>query len=257
MKVVILAGGLGTRISEETVVKPKPMVEIGSEPIVWHIMNIYSHFDYNEFVICLGYKGNVIKDYFINYSNMHSNLRVDLSTGNVHADAGNRQKWVVDLIDTGLSTMTGGRIKRVEKYIDSDEFLMTYGDGVSDVDISELVAFHRQHGKLVTMTAVQPEGRFGALNLDGKGNVIDFEEKPPGDGRWVNGGFFVINKKALNLIDGDYTIWENEPLKELSARGELIAYRHHGFWKPMDTLSDRNALEKLWYNGKAPWKVWD
>ena len=257
MKVVILAGGFGTRLSEETVVRPKPMVEIGREPILWHIMNIYSYYGYNEFVVCLGYKGDVIKDYFVNYYNMHSDLRVDLSTGHIEAKLENRQKWIVDLIDTGLNTMTGGRLKRIEKYIDGNEFLMTYGDGVSDINISELVSFHRMHRKLVTMTAVQPEGRFGSLDIDNNSKVLDFDEKPPGDGRWVNGGFFVINKKALNFIGGDHTIWENEPLKELSHRGELVAYRHHGFWKPMDTLSDKIALEKLWSNGKAPWKVWD
>jgi glucose-1-phosphate cytidylyltransferase len=233
------------------------MVEIGGEPILWHIMNIYSYHGFNEFIICLGYKGDVIKDYFVNYYNMHSDLRVDLSTGHIEAKLENRQKWIVDLIDTDLNTMTGGRLKRIEKYVDGNEFLMTYGDGVSDINISELVTFHRMHRKLVTMTAVQPEGRFGSLDIDNNGKVLDFDEKPPGDGRWVNGGFFVINKKALNFIGGDHTIWENEPLKELSHRGDLAAYRHHGFWKPMDTLSDKIALEKLWSNGKAPWKVWD
>ncbi len=256
MKVVILAGGFGTRLSEETSVKPKPMVEIGGEPILWHIMNIYSYHGFNEFIICLGYKGNVIKDYFVNYYNMHSDLKIDLSTGHIETRLENRQRWIVDLIYTGLDTMTGGRLKRIEKYIDGDEFLMTYGDGVSDINISELVAFHRRHGKLVTMTAVQPEGRFGALEIDSSGMVLDFDEKPPGDGRWVNGGFFAINKKALRFIDDDNTVWEKDPLRELSFRGELMSYRHKGFWKPMDTLSDKNALEKLWNQGKAPWRVW-
>jgi glucose-1-phosphate cytidylyltransferase len=256
MKVVILAGGYGTRLSEETSLKPKPMVEIGEEPILWHIMKIYSHYGYKDFVICLGYKGNIIKDYFINYHRMHSNLTVDLKSDVITTYDSRSENWNIQLIDTGTEVMTGGRLKRIEKYLDGETFLMTYGDGVSDVNVNDLVAFHRKHNKLVTMTAVKPEGRFGLIRIDKDGSVIDMVEKPPGDGEWVNGGFFVINRKALEYIGGDSTIWERAPLQELTKRLELKAFQHQGFWKPMDTLNDRRTLDTLWNSGKAPWKVW-
>ena len=256
MKVVILAGGYGTRLSEETSLKPKPMVEIGEEPILWHIMKIYSHYGYNDFIICLGYKGNIIKDYFINYHSMHSNLTLSLSNGTITASESHSENWRVQLIDTGSEVMTGGRLKRIEKYIDDDTFLMTYGDGVSNVNVSNLVAFHGEHNKLVTMTAVKPEGRFGLIHINKEGNVSEMVEKPPGDGEWVNGGFFVIDKTALKYIKNDSTIWERGPLQELSKAGELKAFQHQGFWKPMDTLNDKRELEALWNSGKAPWKVW-
>ena len=256
MKVVILAGGYGTRLSEETSLKPKPMVEIGEEPILWHIMKIYSHYGYNDFVICLGYKGNVIKDYFINYHRMHSNLTVDMNNGSITTSESRSEKWKVQVIDTGIEVMTGGRLKRIEKYLDDDTFLMTYGDGVSDVNVNDLVAFHRKHNRLVTMTAVKPEGRFGLIRINKDGGVTDMVEKPPGDGEWVNGGFYVIDRKALKFIKDDSTIWERGPLQELSRTGELKAFQHQGFWKPMDTLNDKRTLDALWNSGKAPWKVW-
>ena len=256
MKVVILAGGYGTRLSEETSLKPKPMVEIGEEPILWHIMKIYSHYGYNDFVICLGYKGNVIKDYFINYHRMHSNLTVDVNNGSITTSESRSEKWKVQVIDTGIEVMTGGRLKRIEKYLDDDTFLMTYGDGVSDVNVNDLVAFHRKHNRLVTMTAVKPEGRFGLIRINKDGGVTDMVEKPPGDGEWVNGGFYVIDRKALKFIKDDSTIWERGQLQELSRTGELKAFQHQGFWKPMDTLNDKRTLDALWNSGKAPWKVW-
>ena len=256
MKVVILTGGIGTRLSEETSLKPKPMVEIGNEPILWHIMKIYSHYGYKDFIICLGYKGNLIKDYFINYHRMHSNLAVEVGTGSITTIESLSENWSVDLIDTGTNVMTGGRLKRIEKYLDDDIFFMTYGDGVADVNLNDLLAFHLKHNKLVTLTAVKPEGRFGLIRIDGGGSVTDMVEKPPGDGGWINGGFFVINKGALKLIVNDSTIWERGPLQELSRTGELKAFQHHGFWKPMDTLNDKRTLEALWDSGNAPWKVW-
>ena len=256
MKVVILAGGYGTRLSEETSLKPKPMVEIGEEPILWHIMKIYSHYGYNDFIICLGYKGNIIKDYFIKYHWMHSNLTADLNSGSIIPSESRLENWKVQLIDTGTEVMTGGRLRRIEKYLDDNTFLMTYGDGVSDVNVNDLVAFHRKHDKLVTMTAVKPEGRFGLIRIDKDGGVTDMVEKPPGDGEWVNGGFFVIDRKALKFIEDDSTIWERGPLQELSRKGELKAFQHQGFWKPMDTLNDKRTLDALWNSGKAPWKVW-
>lgn len=257
MMVVILAGGYGTRLSEETSIRPKPMVEVGGEPILWHIMKIYSHYGFNDFIICLGYKGEFIKDYFINYYRRHNDLIVDLSKNSIETLESPQEKWKLHLIDTGLNTMTGGRLGRIQKYINEDTFLMTYGDGVSNININELVRFHNNHNKLVTMTAVQPEGRFGSLQIDRTGKVLNFEEKPPGDGGWVNGGFFVINKEALRFVQSDNTVWEQEPLKKLSSNGELMSYRHNGFWKPMDTLSDKMALERLWNSGGPPWKVWD
>lgn len=257
MKVVILAGGYGTRLSEETSLKPKPMVEIAEEPILWHIMKIYSHYGFNDFIICLGYKGNIIKDYFINYHLIHSNLTVDVNNGYITTAESRSEKWKVQLIDTGIDVMTGGRLKRIEKYLEGDIFLMTYGDGVSDININNLVAFHRKHKKLVTLTAVKPEGRFGLISIDKSGGVTDMLEKAPGDGEWVNGGFFVIDRKALKYIENDSTIWERGPLQEISKMGELMAFEHRGFWKPMDTLNDKRILESLWNSGKAPWKVWE
>ncbi len=256
MKVVILAGGYGTRLSEETTLKPKPMVEIGEEPILWHIMKIYSHYGYNDFIICLGYKGKVIKEYFMNYHKMHINLTVDVGTGAITTTESPPENWTVQLIDTGTNVMTGGRLKRIEKYLNDELFLMTYGDGVSDVNINDLLSFHKKNNKLVTMTAVRPEGRFGLIHIDEEGSVIDVVEKPLGDGGWINGGFFVINKNALKLIVNDTTIWEQGPLQSLSKAGELNAFKHQGFWKPMDTLNDKRSLEAIWASGKVPWKVW-
>lgn len=256
MKVVILAGGYGTRLSEETSLKPKPMVEIGEEPIIWHIMKIYSYYGYNDFIICLGYKGKVIKDYFINYHRMHSTLSVDVKDGSIIATESNSETWKVQLVDTGTDVMTGGRLKRIEKYLDEDTFLMTYGDGVSDVNINYVVDYHKKHNKMITLTAVKPEGRFGLIHIDKNNSVTDMIEKPPGDGEWINGGFFVINKNALKFIKDDFSIWEQGPLQEIAQRNELKAYPHHGFWKPMDTLNDKRILESLWNTGKAPWKVW-
>lgn len=257
MKVVILAGGLGTRLSEETQVRPKPMVEIGGKPILWHIMKVYSHFGFTEFIICLGFKGYVIKEYFINYCLHQSDITVDVRTNAVEMHDGQAEPWRVTLIDTGVETMTGGRLKRVEPYLAGDTFCMTYGDGVADVNISRLVEFHKAHGADATLTAVQPPGRFGALDFGGNPEVIDgFEEKPVGDGGWVNGGFFVLSPRVLDLIRGDDTVWESGPLKELAASGRLRAHRHSGFWQAMDTLRDKNHLEQLWQSGKAPWKIW-
>lgn len=256
MKVVILAGGFGTRLSEETVNIPKPMVNIGEKPILWHIMKIYSHYGYNDFVICLGYKGYVIKEYFINYFMHMSDITVDLSNGGIKVHNSQAEDWKITLVDTGLNTMTGGRIKRVKEYLYNKTFMLTYGDGVADVNIKELVDYHKEHGKLATLTSVQPSGRFGALTMNEKGEVESFIEKPAGDGAWINGGFFVLEPEVIDYITDDSTIWEREPLEQLSKDGELYAYKHKGFWKPMDTLRDKNELEKLWSSKKAPWKVW-
>lgn len=256
MKVVILAGGFGTRLSEETVNIPKPMVNIGEKPILWHIMKIYSHYGYNDFVICLGYKGYVIKEYFINYFMHMSDITVDLSNGGIKVHNSQVEDWKITLVDTGLNTMTGGRIKRVKEYLGNKTFMLTYGDGVGDVNIEELVDYHKGHGKLATLTSVQPSGRFGALTMNEKGKVESFIEKPAGDGAWVNGGFFVLEPEVTDYITDDSTIWEREPLEQLSKDGELYAYKHKGFWKPMDTLRDKNELEKLWQEGIAPWKIW-
>jgi len=256
MKVVILAGGFGTRLSEETVNIPKPMVNIGEKPILWHIMKIYSHYGYNDFVICLGYKGYIIKEYFMNYFMHMSDITVDLSNGGINVHNSQAEDWKITLVDTGLNTMTGGRIKRVKEYLDNKTFMLTYGDGVADVNIEELVDYHKKHGKLATLTSVQPSGRFGALTMNEKGEVESFIEKPAGDGAWVNGGFFVLEPEVTDYITDDSTIWEREPLEQLSKDGELYAYKHKGFWKPMDTLRDKNELEKLWQEGIAPWKIW-
>jgi len=255
MKAVILAGGLGTRISEETHLRPKPMIGIGDKPILWHILKMYSSHGINEFVICCGYKGYIIKEYFANYFLHMSDVTIDMTKNTVEAHHKNAEPWKVTLVDTGEHTMTGGRLARIADYVDSD-FCMTYGDGVSSVDITKLVAFHKNHGQLATMTAVQPSGRFGALDVSGT-QVNRFLEKPKGDGAWVNGGFFVLSPKVLELIDGDHTVWEKEPLEKLASDGQLSAFYHSGFWQPMDTLRDKTYLENLWSGGDAPWKSWD
>lgn len=255
MKAVILAGGLGTRISEETQVRPKPMVEIGGRPILWHIMKIYSYYGVNDFIICLGYKGYTIKEYFANYYMHMSDVTFDMCDGKrtIHSNAA--EPWRVTLVDTGEHTMTGGRIKRVRDYIGNETFCMTYGDGVADVDIEQLISFHRSHGKIATVTAVQPPGRFGRLGLDGD-RVSNFFEKPSGDGDWINGGFFVLEPESVDYIDGDSTIWEREPLENIAGEGGLMAYKHRGFWRPMDTQRDKVLLEDMWVNGRASWKIW-
>ncbi|MDA0119788.1 MULTISPECIES: glucose-1-phosphate cytidylyltransferase [Vibrio] len=256
MKVLLLAGGFGTRISEETDVRPKPMVEIGGKPILWHIMKMYSQHGFNEFVVLLGYKGYYIKEYFANYFLHQSDVTIDLSTNEMKIHKNTSEPWSVTLLDTGLHTMTGGRVKRAQEIIGNEPFMLTYGDGVSDVDILDLVAFHNSHGKALTMTSVQPEGRFGALELDGI-NVTNFLEKPKGDGAWINGGFFVCEPKVFEYIkEGDKTVFEQSPLQNLSLDGELMAYKHHGFWKCMDSLNDKKQLNKMLENEEAPWKSW-
>ncbi len=255
MKCVILAGGYGTRISEYTDVRPKPMIEIGNMPILWHIMKTYSAHGINDFVICLGYKSYVIKEYFSNYYLHMSDVTFDMSNNNMTIHHSYSEPWRVTLIDTGINTMTGGRLKRAEDFLDEDDFCFTYGDGVSDINITDLIAFHKKHGGLATLTAVQPPGRFGGLRLD-KGRVCEFREKPAGDGGWINGGFFVLSPKVLEYIDDDATVWEREPLERLAAERQLHAYKHLGFWHAMDTLRDKIALDKLWDNGQAPWKQW-
>jgi glucose-1-phosphate cytidylyltransferase len=257
MKVVILAGGLGTRLSEETQVRPKPMVEIGGKPILWHIMKGYSCHGFTEFIICLGFKGYVIKEYFINYCLHQSDITVNVGSNTVEMHNGQAEPWRVTLIDTGLETMTGGRLKRVAPYVDGDTFCMTYGDGVADVNHTQLVEFHRSHGADATLTAIQPPGRFGALHFGPSQEVVDgFEEKPVGDGGWINGGFFVLSRRVLDLIKGDDTVWESGPLQRLATANQLRGYRHSGFWQAMDTLRDKNQLEHLWQTGRAPWKIW-
>jgi len=256
MKVVILAGGLGTRLSEETVLRPKPMVEIGGKPILWHIMKIYSHYGFNDFVICLGFKGYMIKEYFSNYFLHMSDVTFDMSNNSMEVHQQNAEPWRVTLVDTGQESMTGGRVKLVAQYLDNGPFMLTYGDGVASVNITELVAYHRRHGREATITSVQPIGRFGALALAADNGVLGFQEKPKGDGSWVNGGFFVLEPSVLERIDSDTTVFEKEPLESLARDGQLIAYKHDGFWQPMDTLRDKHYLEDLWSNGNAPWKVW-
>ncbi len=257
MKVVILAGGLGTRLSEETTIKPKPMVEIGEMPILWHIMKIYSAHGFNDFVICLGYKGHVIKDFFASYAMRSSSVRFDMTTNSMELLDDNRETWKVTLVETGERTMTGGRIKCIEPYVDNETFCLTYGDGVSDVDITKLVAFHKAHGGAATLTAVQPPGRYGAIALSGSSTLISrFHEKPAGDGAWINGGYFVCEPSVFNKIDGPDSVWEQRPLEKIAAANELHAYRHFGFWHPMDTLNDKNYLETQWRSDNVPWKVW-
>jgi glucose-1-phosphate cytidylyltransferase len=256
MKAVILAGGLGTRISEETQTKPKPMIEVGGRPILWHILKMYSHYGINDFVICCGYKGYIIKEYFSNYFLHMSDVTFDMNKNAMQVHQRNVEPWIVTLVDTGDETMTGGRLKRVGRYIEKDEaFCFTYGDGLANVDIRALIAFHKQHGKMATITAVQPPGRYGALNLEGD-KVLSFMEKPRGDGALINGGFFVLSPKVLGEIEGDSTAWESEPLQRISAQGQLMAYEHDGFWQPMDTLREKNLLEAEWASGAARWKVW-
>lgn len=258
MKVVILAGGYGTRISEESHLKPKPMIEIGGKPILWHIMKIYSHYGFNDFIICLGYKGYLIKEYFAHYFLHESDVTFDFTSNNKqiihHAHA---EPWKVTLVNTGLETMTGGRLKRVKEYLEDEPFMYTYGDGVSDVNVRELVEFHKAHGKSATVTSVQPGGRFGALNLGQDDEVKGFQEKPKGDGGWINAGFFVLNPEVIDYIDGDITTFEQEPLINLAQNGQLRAFKHNGFWQPMDTLRDKTYLEKLWAEEDAPWKLWE
>jgi glucose-1-phosphate cytidylyltransferase len=256
MKVVILAGGLGTRISEETVLKPKPMIEIGGMPILWHIMKIYSSHGYNEFIVCLGYKGYVVKEYFTNYFLHKSDVTVDLSNNTLEVHDSQAEPWKITLVDTGVDSMTGGRIKRIEPHVNNEPFLLTYGDGVSDVNITELVKFHKQHGKFCTVTAVQPSGRFGALDINENNQVMSFMEKPKGDGSWINGGFFVCQPEVFKYIDGDSITWEREPMENIAGDGEMFTYKHEGFWKPMDTLRDKHELEADWVSGKAKWKKW-
>ena len=256
MKAVILAGGLGTRISEESATRPKPMIEIGGKPILWHIMKSYSAHGIHDFVICCGYKGYLIKEYFANYFLHMSDVTIDMTTNNIEVHEKNAEPWKVTMVDTGMETQTGGRLKRVARYIGNEDFCMTYGDGVGSLDIGALIAFHKEHGKLATMTAVQPPGRFGALGLDGT-CIQSFLEKPQGDGGWINGGFFVLNPKVLDLIESSEIIWERQPLEALAAKRQLQAFFHHGFWQPMDTLRDKNHLEDLWSSGHAPWKVWE
>jgi glucose-1-phosphate cytidylyltransferase len=255
MKVVILAGGLGTRLAEETELKPKPMVEIGGQPILWHIMMHYAHYDFKNFVIALGYKGPVIKKYMVDYNALHSDLTINMGTGETKLHDGYRPDWVVDLVDTGLSTMTGGRVKRLAKHL-NETFMLTYGDGVADIDLCELLRFHRSHGKLATLTAVRPVARFGQLGLNGD-VVANFTEKPQTTEGWINGGFFVLEPEVLDYIDGDMTFWERDPLERLADDGQLMAYRHDQFWQCMDTLRDKLTLEKLWDSGNPPWKVWE
>lgn len=258
MKVVILAGGLGTRLMEETESRPKPMVEIGGKPILWHIMKIYSYYGFNDFIVCLGYKSHMIKEYFLNYYLYNSDITVELDKNSVQVHLTDSESFKVTLIDTGVNTNTAGRIKRIQKFIDDETFMLTYGDGVANVNIKDLLKFHQLHGKLATLTSVQIPGRFGNLETSENGRVINFQEKPDGDGSWINGGFFVLEPGIFKFLEGDMDEiqWEKKPLLEIAETGELVAYRHTGFWKPMDALRDRIELESLWASGKSPWKVW-
>ncbi|MFT4804397.1 MAG: glucose-1-phosphate cytidylyltransferase [Cyclobacteriaceae bacterium] len=255
MKVVLLAGGFGTRLSEETSIKPKPMVEIGGKPMLWHIMKSYSYYGFNEFIVCLGYKGYMIKEYFANYFLHQADVTIDMAGNSFEYHKSQAEPWKISLIDTGANSMTGGRIKRVSEYIGNEPFMLTYGDGVGNVNIQELVQFHKSHGKLMTVTSVQPSGRFGALDLK-EDTVNSFLEKPKGDGAWINGGFFVCQPEVLDFIAGDSTIWERDPMEKIASQKEMKAFKHEGFWKPMDTLRDKQDLENLWDTGKAPWKLW-
>lgn len=256
MKVIILAGGFGTRISEESDLKPKPMVEIGGKPILWHIMKSYSHYGFNEFIILCGYKGYIIKDFFANYYKHLADMTINLANNQIEYHRNNAEPWKITLIDTGLETMTGGRVKRVKKYIKNETFLLTYGDGLSDINFKEQLKFHQSHGKLMTMTSVQPEGRFGAISASEEGLIEKFEEKPKDDGVWVNGGFMICEPEVLDYIEGDQTIFEQEPLNNIAKDKELMAFKHSGFWKPMDTLRDKNQFENFINNGTAPWIKW-
>jgi glucose-1-phosphate cytidylyltransferase len=257
MKAVILAGGFGSRLSEETENKPKPMVEIGGKPILWHIMKIYSYYGINDFIICCGYKGYVIKEYFNNYFLHTSDVTFSMPKNIMEVNRNNTESWKITLVDTGDKTMTGGRLKRVQNYLKDDEaFCFTYGDGLGNINITNLIAFHKSHGKLATLTATRPQARYGALKLGANDKVDYFEEKPEGDGSWINGGFFVLNPKVIDLIENDQTIWEHGPLIKLANKGQLFAYKHNNFWMPMDTLRDKFLLNELWETTKAPWKVW-
>jgi glucose-1-phosphate cytidylyltransferase len=256
MKAVILAGGLGTRISEESNTRPKPMIEIGGKPILWHILKIYSAHGVNDFVVCCGYKGYMIKEYFANYFLHMSDVTFDMKHNRMDVHSNSAEPWRVTLVDTGEETMTGGRLRRVRAHLGEDDFCFTYGDGVGDIDITASIAFHKREGCLATLTATQPPGRFGSINLDGH-RINSFQEKPQGDGGWINGGFFVLNPKVIDLIEGDHSVWEREPLERLAAQQSLNAWFHRGFWQPMDTLRDKTHLEELWASGRAPWKVWN
>ena len=259
MKVVILAGGLGTRLSEETIIKPKPIVNIGGRPIIWHIMKIFSHYGYNEFIICCGYKGYLIKEYFLNFTKYNSNLEIDLSKDKISLLNKKKEKFKILLIDTGDSTMTGGRLKKIRKYLDKDQdFFMTYGDGVANIDLIKLIKYHKKHKKKATVTIVQPKGRYGSVKLDKKSNMVqNFIEKPKGDKNWINGGFFVLNEKVIDYIKNDKDIWERKPLENLAKNNQLAAYKHQGFWKAMDTLNDKKELDQLIKKKKAPWMTWE
>lgn len=258
MKVLLLAGGFGTRLSEETDIRPKPMVEIGGKPILWHIMKIYSTYGFNEFVVLLGYKGYYIKEYFANYFLHQSDVTIDLKNNKMEILNNSSEPWKVTLLDTGLNAMTGSRIKKAQKFVGDEPFMLTYGDGVSDINIEELLRFHRTHGKTLTMMSSQPAGRFGALNIDSDGRVSKFLEKPKGDGNWVNAGFFICEPQVFDYIDDDDTVvFEQEPLQRLAEEGEIFTYQHQGFWKPMDSLKDKNDLNHLWDHGIAPWKIWN
>lgn len=257
MKVLLLAGGFGTRLSEETDIRPKPMVEIGGKPILWHIMKIYSYYGFSDFIVLLGYKGYYIKEYFANYFLHQSDVTIDLKENKIEVINSSSEPWRVTLLDTGLESMTGGRIKRAQKFVGDEPFLLTYGDGVADININELLAFHASHGKAITMTSAQPDGRFGALDI-GKGDCVNaFKEKPKGDGSWINAGFFVCEPKVFNyILEGDVSVFEQEPLQKMALDGEIFTYKHHGFWMPMDTLRDKHKLNELWNTNKASWKVW-
>jgi len=257
MKVVLLAGGLGTRLSEETIIKPKPMVEIGGMPILWHIMKIYSFYGFNEFIVCLGYKGYVIKEYFANYFLHKSDVTIDLKDNSIKVHDSQAEHWKITLVDTGNDSMTGGRIKRIQQHVGNEPFMLTYGDGVSNIDIGALVEYHKQHGKLCTVTSVQPSGRFGSLDITEDATVQTFMEKPKGDGAWINGGYFVCQPNVFDYIThGDGTIWEQEPMEKIATDGEMKAFKHNGFWRPMDTLKDKHDLNDMWAQNRAPWKIW-
>lgn len=257
MKVLLLAGGFGTRLAEETDIRPKPMVEIGGRPILWHIMKLYSKYGFNDFIILLGYKGYFIKEYFTNYFLHQSDVTIDMTSGGMEIHNNSSEPWKVTLLDTGLDSMTGGRVKRAQNFVGNEAFMLTYGDGVSDINIEELVKFHKSHGKAMTMTSAQPDARFGALDINEDGKVNEFQEKPKGEGGWINAGFFVCEPKVFDYItEGDATVLEQAPLINLAKDGEIYTHKHYGFWKPMDTLRDKQQLQKMWENNKAPWKVW-